>query len=93
MKTLKVKVKLFSDANKALPSLHYGYRPHLTVEGDDELLGVEFIEWNLTQLDCFGDAVIKLLYDGVNYSKLKQNTEFYIVEGGRKTVGVGKVVE
>ncbi len=77
------------------PSLNEpGYRPHLRVAGDGELLGVEF---------CGGPAearlgapahakIIMLDYPGVAYEKLAAGAEFEILEGARK-VGSGVVTK
>lgn len=91
MKELVVCVKFFSDKRKDFPSLNYTYRPHFVVEGDSELLGVEFVGSDLTEFNCYGNASVKLLYDGVNYFKLKQGVKFKIVEGSR-IVGDGYVI-
>jgi translation elongation factor EF-Tu-like GTPase len=68
------------------------YRPHFVVNGDDYYLGVQFE--NLPEKP-FGEHItanIKLLYEGVDYSKLKQGTNFDIKEGSL-TVGKGIVHE
>lgn len=79
---------------KSFPSLKYGYRPHFVVNGDEELLGVEFSGSDLNEYDKFGEATVKLLYDDfdVGYHKLTMETGFKIVEAGQKVVGEGYVV-
>lgn len=90
MKTLKVKVKFFIDKRNSFPSLNYGYRPHFVINGDTEMLGVEFLESDLKEFDKFGEAKVKLFYDNVDYSKLSKGVTFNIVEGS-SVVGEGKV--
>ena len=92
MKELKVCVKFFSDKRKDFPSLNYAYRPHFVADGDDELLGVEFVGSDLTEFDCYGEAIVKLLYDGVDYSKLSKDVKFSVVEAGHRIVGNGYVL-
>ena len=92
MKELTVRVKFFSDKRKDFPSLNYAYRPHFVVAGDDELLGVEFVGSYLTEFDRYGEARVKLLYDGVGYFKLIDGVAFNIVEGGSRIVGTGYVI-
>lgn len=91
MNTLLVRVKFYSDKRKSVPSMYYAYRPHFVVDGDCERLGVEFIESDLNEFDKFGDAVVRLVYDGVNYSKLAVGVKFKIVEGST-VVGEGCVI-
>lgn len=56
------------------------------------MLGVEFLESDLTEFDRFGEAVVKLLYDKVDYSKLSKGVTFKIFEGDN-VVGEGKVLD
>lgn len=92
METIKVKVKFYADKRNSFPSLNYGYRPHFVINGDTEMLGVEFLESDLTEFDRFGEAVVKLLYDKVDYSKLSKGVTFNIFEGDN-VVGEGNVLD
>lgn len=92
MQKLKVKVKFNSTTRKSFPCLYYAYRPHFVVDGDSEILGVEFLESDLNEFDVFGEAIVKLLYDGVGYRKLQKGVKFKIVEGGATVVGEGYVL-
>lgn len=92
MKTIKVKVKFYADKRNSFPSLNYGYRPHFVASGDTEMLGVEFLESGLAKFNEFGEAVVKLLYNKVDYSKLEKGVTFNIVEGPR-VVGEGSVLD
>ena len=88
----EVKVKFYPNACVSLPSC-YSYRPHFVVNGDDELLGVEFLELDLQEFNVFGEAIVRLVYDKVGYHKLEKGVCFTIVEGGRIVVGEGYVLE
>ncbi|MCM1367697.1 MAG: hypothetical protein NC184_02675 [Roseburia sp.] len=90
MRTIKANVKFYRGTRNSLPSINY--RPHFVVNGDNELLGVEFIELDSKEYGVFGNAVVKLLYDDVGYYKLKIGVRFNIVEGTR-IVGEGIVLE
>ena len=91
MKQILVKVKFYSGARKSFPCLCYAYRPHFVVDGDSEMLGVEFLESDFNEFDVFGEAIVKLLYDGVGYHKLQKGAKFSIVEGAT-SVGEGYVL-
>lgn len=91
MRTARVRIKFYSDKRTGLPS--NTYRPHIIVDGNAEMLGVEFIKHNLTNFDVFGEATIKLVYDGlVDYSELTTGTSFKIAEGAI-IVGEGCVIK
>ena len=86
---MKVDVIFYSNKRKT-PPCGYVYRPHFIVKGGNEYLGVQF-----DNFDCFpfGTHIccnVKLLYDGVNYSKLTANTQFFIMEVAN-VVGEGMV--
>ena len=86
-----VSVTFFSDKRKLPPCLTTGnYRPHLRVDGDDEYLGVTFISDVSCRFDETISATATPLYDGVDYSKLKPSTKFFVMEGER-IVGEGIV--
>lgn len=88
MKLIEVNVLFFSKKRKSLPC-PFDYRPHFVVNGS--YLGVQFVECDLTEFDKFGTAIVKLIYDGVDYSPLTENTQFDIVEGAT-IVGKGYVI-
>ena len=90
MRTKKVKVKFYGQAKNSLPLLNY--RPHFVVNGDNELLGIEFLEFEPKDFDTFAEAVIKLLYENVGYHKLTEGVCFNIVEG-TTIVGEGYVLD
>ena len=92
MKSIKVQVKFYFGARESFPSLNYAYRPHFVVEGDDEMLGIEFLKSDLKEYGVFGEAVVKPLFENVGYHKLKKGVYFRIVEG-TTTVGKGYVLE
>lgn len=89
---LKVCVYFYSSKRSVFPSLNEKYSPHLVVNDDDEMLGVQFLSSDLTSFDAFGNAYIKCIYENVSYQKLKQGTEFKIFEGSQ-LVGKGYVLE
>ncbi|MDE5593566.1 MAG: hypothetical protein K2I75_06510 [Clostridiales bacterium] len=88
MKLIEVNVLFYSDKRKSLPC-PFDYRPHFAVDGN--YLGVRFVECDLTEFDKFGTAIVKLVYDGVDYSPLTANTKFDVVEGAT-IVGKGIVI-
>lgn len=92
MKTIKVKVKFYIGKRSSFPSLNYGYRPHFVISGDTKMLGVEFLESDLAEFNKFGEAIVKLLYDNIDYSKLTTGVNFNIVEGSH-IVGEGNVLK
>ncbi|MDR0440736.1 MAG: hypothetical protein LBI59_07100, partial [Candidatus Accumulibacter sp.] len=61
------------------------------VKGNNEYLGIQFIEGENV---IFGKKILgtaECVYDGINYDKLKSGIEFFIMEGENK-VGEGKVI-
>ena len=92
-KYILVEVTFFEDVRKTLPDLNLKtYRPHFVVKGDDEYLGVCFMEGDQVEFGKKVFAKVLLMYDGVHYEKLQPQTPFLIKEGG-KTVGEGIVEE
>ena len=91
--TMWVEVWFFEIANRKSPPHGWTYRPHLIVEGTEELLGVEFINLDESAFNEHVLCEIRLPYPGIDYSQLKQGAYFDIVEGGRKIVGKGFVFE
>ena len=67
------------------------YSPHLVIKGDDEYLGVTFVEGAVCEYDKEMDAIIELIYEGVGYYKLVKGAEFSIMEGPH-IVGEGIVM-
>lgn len=89
MRLKEVKVLFYSNRRKTLPLPDY--RPHFVVNGKTEMLGVQFIECDLTEFDKYETAIVRLVYDGVDYSALTENAQFNIVEGPF-VVGKGYVI-
>ena len=86
-----VVVVFFSGQRKTLPCLSGNlYRPHLVVKGDDEYLGIWFAGGMVCCFDEPARAVVRPLYEGVHYNKLRPGTQFYVMEGNKK-VGEGSV--
>ncbi|MDO5105928.1 hypothetical protein [Capnocytophaga sp.] len=84
-------VTFFGNQRKTLPDLSLGtYRPHLVVKGETEYLGVRFIEGEVTEFDKPVLCTIAVLYDTVDYSKMIEDTPFFIMEGA-KAVGEGVI--
>lgn len=83
-----------SGGRSVLPVLNDGqYRPHLVMNDDPEetYLGVQFVKAN--SLACYGmqiSVLVRLPYEGVDYSGLEAGSEFQIREG-RMCVGEGRV--
>lgn len=92
MRTLRVMVNFYPNKRNSFPPLNYGYRPHFVVNGDSELLGIEFSGCDLKEYSVFGEAVVKLLYENVGYHKLEKGVCFKIVEGST-AVGEGYVLD
>lgn len=89
--TIFVTVTFFSSKRKTAPCLQSeSYRPHFVVKGDDEYLGVCFIDGAACAFDKVIPAAVLPIYEGVGYEKLKPRTQFLIMEGGNM-VGEGTV--
>jgi len=82
----------FFENTRETPPYGWTYRPHLTVRGTDDLLGVEFVDLDKSSFNEHVLCEIRLPYD-IDYSQLKQGVYFDIIEGGRKVVGEGFVFE
>ncbi len=90
-----VKVKFFSSSiRKNLPCFKADtgirYSPHFVVKGDEEYLGVSFVDGDACEYDKEIDVIVVSLYDGVGYHKLIKCAEFLIMEGPH-IVGEGMV--
>lgn len=75
-----VRVKFFS--NSIRKNLSYfntdvrtRYSPHLIIKGDNEYLGVTFVEGTVCECDKENDAVVESIYKGVGYYKLVKGAE------------------
>lgn len=87
------KVKFYDGKRKKLPDLMSGnYRPHLLIKGDAEYLGVYIEQGDVKNFDETVTCCISPIYEGVDYSKLKEDTFFFIMEGSN-TVGEGVIEE
>lgn len=89
---LVVKVTFFSDSVRKAPPYLHDYRPHFVVEGDEEYLGVCFIDGAACTFDKEVEAIALPVYEGVGYDKLTVHTLFSIMEGGN-IVGEGIVID
>lgn len=87
-----VTVTFFSDSVRKTPPCLYDYRPHFVVKGDDEYLGVRFIDGDSCDFDKAVEAIVLPVYEGVRYDKLTVHTLFSIMEGGN-IVGEGIVTD
>lgn len=89
-----VRVKFFQNSiREKLPcfSADMGrYSPHLVVKGDDEYLGVNFVDGGACEFDKENDMIVESIYEGVGYHKLVEGAEFFIMEGPH-VVGEGIV--
>ena len=79
---------------KSLPDLDdAGYRPHLRIVGDNEYLGVEFVDGPSTY-DCSSNChtTVRFLYSPqVCYDGLQVGSQIEVMEGG-KVVAKGEVI-
>ena len=87
---INVEVVFYENARKTSP-LGNVYRPHFIVDGSDVYLGIQFIHLKNVPLGKRIISKVELLYDGVDYSQLKQDTHFIIKEG-TESVGEGVVL-
>ena len=77
-----VSVTFFQGKRKLPPCLNNGsYRPHLIVDGDNEYLGVSFINGAECHFDETVSAILLPIYEGVDYSKLQVHKKFFVMEG------------
>lgn len=83
-----LKVKFFSNSMGKNPpclcinaEMGIRYSPHLVVKGDEEHLGVTFVDGDACVYDKEIDAIVVSLYEGVGYHKLVKGAEFLIMEG------------
>lgn len=88
---------LFYDKGQGIrhkpPNLsNYKYRPHFLVKGDNEYLGVQFLDGETVVLGKPVLATAQLVYEQVDYTPLVEGAEFFVVEGANK-VGEGIVLK
>ena len=92
IKTIYVDVFFYENARKSPPHGNV-YRPHFVVDDSDGChLGIQFIDLDLAPFGEHILAEVELVYPGVDYSPLKENARFLIIEAGSQTVGEGVVV-
>lgn len=89
-----IKIKFFEAKRITKVSLSSGnYRPHLVIKNDFEYLGVQFIDGEEFVFEKEILGIVQPIYtETVDYSKLVQGTEFFILEG-KNLVGEGIVIE
>ncbi len=91
--TLICTLKLYKNKRKSLPDLMSGnYRPHILIKGDTEYFGVYFEQGEIKNFDEETICCLIPIYEGIDYSNLKEGTSFFIMEGCNK-VGEGIVNE
>ncbi len=83
---LLVKVKFFSNSIRKNPPCFNAdtgirYSPHLVIKGDEEYLGVTFVDGDACVYDKEMDAIVVSVYEGVGYHKLVKGAAFLIMEG------------
>lgn len=78
------KVIIYSEKRKYPISV--GYRPHLSLKGSENLLGIVFTEVADSALNQHVDCTIKTAYENVDYSVLILG-KTYDVREGRNVVG------
>lgn len=91
----KIKMSFYRFENggrKSIPLLKAEcYRPHLRIAGNDEYLGVVFMDGDVNDTGRPFFAEIRTLYENVDYSDLTPGACFHIMEGAR-IVGEGTVI-
>lgn len=90
---LHVKVIFWSGKRNTPPSLMSGkYCPHFAVKGNEEYLGVCFLDGTECAFDEPAEGNAQPLYsDRIDYGSLTDGTEFLIYEGAN-AVGIGWVL-
>lgn len=92
MNRYEIKCTFDSNGRKVFPNLNDTYRPHIVINGDSEYLGIQFESSSLNAFGVEGTAIIRTIYDGVNYDCLQPSVRFVIMEGA-KQVGKGEIVK
>ena len=93
-KYIKVEMIFYNSGQhcrKTPPYLNERYRPHFIVKGNNEYLGVQFLDGEAVKLGKIVKGIAELVYD-VDYSLLIPSVEFFIMEGANK-VGEGVVLD
>ncbi len=78
-----IKVIFFANSiRKNLPRFNADrgirYSPHLVIKGNEEYLGVTFVDGDACVYDKEIDAMVVSVYEGVGYHKLVKGAEFFI---------------
>lgn len=91
--TLFCTLKFYKHKRKSLPDLMSGnYRAHILIKGDTQYLVFYYEQGEIKNFDEETNCSLIPIYDGVDYSKLKEGTSFFIMEGSN-IVGEGIVNE
>jgi hypothetical protein len=77
---------------KKPPFLNEKYCPHLVIKGENEYLGIQFIDGDELVLGKVGYGTAECAYEDVDYRLLEENVSFFIMEGPNR-VGEGKIIE
>ena len=91
MNDLLVEVWFLDNNTRKNPPYGTVYRPHFVIENTNEYLGIQFENLEKRKFNEYILCDIILLYEGVDYSKLKKGASFEIKEGPY-TVGKGFVI-
>ena len=87
-----VKVWFLDNGTRKNPPFGTSYRPHFVIKNTIEYLGIQFENLEKRKFNEHILCSIILLYEGIDYSKLKKGISFDIKEGPY-TVGEGFVIE
>lgn len=89
-----VKIKFFEAKRMTKISFSAGnYRPHFVIKNDSEYLGVQFVDGEDFVFEKEILGIVQPIYtETVDYGKLIQGAEFFILEG-KNLVGEGVVIE
>lgn len=88
-----VKIRFFEAKRMTKISFSAGnYRPHFVIKNDFEYLGVQFVDGEDFVFEKILGIVQPIYTEAVDYSKLIQGAEFFILEG-KNLVGEGVVIE
>ena len=80
--TISCTVTFFSKKRTSPPNLNYGmYYPHIVIKGIEEYLGINFIDGEVVIFDKQIWVNMLLVFEIVNYFVIKEDTEFFIMEG------------
>ena len=80
--TISCTVTFFSKKRTSPPNLNYGmYYPHIVIKGIEEYLGINFIDGEVVIFDKQIWVNMLLVFEIVNYFVIKEDMEFFIMEG------------